>query len=348
MKKKYIFFILLGLFLFLPGNTFALDVNLGSPTSVDLMKSSGGAYTTNPLAVNWYGYNGYASQINNAGSFTYPTSYTNEVFYYNYGYCQGKPMTVDVDVMILDTQSRSSYFPGTTGFMIASNGTTSTTCSLQSTALSSRIATFRCNFNNATNILSFNLSLSSYQSSSVGSREVGYAIINTSSLSCSTSTSDITNSVNSAANNIINNNNSNTNRIIDSQNQTKQSIDETNNILNDSDISQSQQQANSFFNNFENEDFGLSGVITAPLEFIKSLSSSTCSPLQLTIPFVPGNNTIDLPCMTTIYSQYFGSILTIYQTLTFGLIAYYVVLDIFRMVQGFKNPNSDKIEVVDL
>lgn len=104
--------------------------------------------------------------------------------------------------------------------------------------------------------------------------------------------------------------------------------------------------AGGFFEDFEDNDFGLSDIITLPLNFIKSLTSNTCEPLTLPLPFV--NQNLSLPCMSEIYSQYFGAFFSIYQAVTTGLIGYWVAVRIFGLVKGFKDPEDDKIEVMDL
>lgn len=118
-----------------------------------------------------------------------------------------------------------------------------------------------------------------------------------------------------------------------------------NDSLNNSDTSGANQDANNFFNNFENNDFGLSDIITLPLTTIQSITSKSCTPLSLTLPFV--NKTFELPCMNTIYSK-FEPFYSIYQTITFGVISYWVCVQIYAMVKGFKDPTSDEIEVMDL
>lgn len=133
-------------------------------------------------------------------------------------------------------------------------------------------------------------------------------------------------------------------------NQNKQQLDEqkkTNDLLTDDDVGDSTNKANEFFSGFTTDTFGLTSIITAPLELIASITSSTCSPLGLKVPFLD-NKTLNLPCMSSIYSQYFGSFLTIYQTITFGIIAYWVCVRIFALVKDFKNPDTDKVEVLDL
>lgn len=154
---------------------------------------------------------------------------------------------------------------------------------------------------------------------------------------------------------IINNQNSNTDRQIQNDNANSQAeIDATNrntqavNDLNDNitDNSVDTEQAGDFFSDFQDNDHGLSSIITAPLNMIRNLSNATCSPINLTIPFV--NKTMQLPCFSTIYSQNFGSLFTIYRTITFGIVAYYVCVRIFGLVKGFKDPQNDKVEVVEL
>lgn len=155
---------------------------------------------------------------------------------------------------------------------------------------------------------------------------------------------------------IINNGNK-TNEKLDEANQLQKETQEeikkqteeqkkTNDTLKDDNTDGAKGSANGFFNDFESSDFGLSDVITMPLAFINGLASNQCNSLVLPLPFV--NQNLELPCMTSIYSTYFSSFLTIYQTITTGLIAYWVCINIFRMVQNFKNPDNDEIEVMDL
>lgn len=122
--------------------------------------------------------------------------------------------------------------------------------------------------------------------------------------------------------------------------------EEINNSINNSDTTDASNSASGFFDNFEDDDFGLSGVISAPLQLINRITSNSCSSLTLQIPFV--NKTLTLPCMNSIYQDFFGSFLTIYQTITFGIVAYWVCVQIYALVKNFKNPDKDEIEVLDL
>ena len=130
------------------------------------------------------------------------------------------------------------------------------------------------------------------------------------------------------------------------QQQTNEKLDTLNDNITNSDSSGATSDASGFFEGFTTDTFGLTSIITAPLNLIKSITSSTCTPLTLSMPFVKQNVTI--PCMTQIYRNYFGSFLTVYQLITFGLVSYWVCVHVFRMVKDFKNPEHDEIEVVDL
>lgn len=167
--------------------------------------------------------------------------------------------------------------------------------------------------------------------------------------------------IQNATESIINNNNQNTNSIINNQNENNNALrsdvnagvdhilDSQNNINNNisnSDTLQATNDASSFFNNFTTDTHGLTGIITAPLNAIQSLSSQQCSPLVLPLPFV--NEDLTLPCMRTIYTQYFGDFMTLYDIITLGIISYWVMVRIFGLVKDFKNPEHDEIEVLDL
>lgn len=133
-------------------------------------------------------------------------------------------------------------------------------------------------------------------------------------------------------------------------NETMKRVEEeqkkTNDLLEDDDIQGAQDSAGGFFNGFTTDTHGLTSIITAPLSLISSISSSSCSPLVIPLPFV--DKDLTLPCMSSIYSQHFGSFLSIYQMITFGIIAYWVCVRIFNLVKDFKNPDHDEIEVLDL
>lgn len=129
-------------------------------------------------------------------------------------------------------------------------------------------------------------------------------------------------------------------------NEVKQEIKSTNDTLNNDNVDESLTEADGFFNGFTTNTHGLTGIITAPLNAIQSLTSKTCSPLVLPIPFV--DKDLTLPCMRKIYTDNFGGFMNLYDVIVIGIVSYWVLVRIFTLVKDFKNPDHDEIEVVDL
>lgn len=125
---------------------------------------------------------------------------------------------------------------------------------------------------------------------------------------------------------------------------TNNAINDVNNSINNSNVDNGVGEG--FFDDFTSQDFGLSQIITIPLNTIQSLTSKSCVPLQVPIPFT--NSNINLPCMTEIYETKFPSIYNLWKIVSFGIVAYLIAIDIFHIVKGFKDPESDKVEVLDL
>lgn len=130
------------------------------------------------------------------------------------------------------------------------------------------------------------------------------------------------------------------------ENQTQQQQQQHEEMM-DSNTTEAEEEASSFFDDFEAPDIGgLSAIVTAPLNTIQSLLNSTCSNLQLPLPYV--NKTLTLPCMNSIYTEHFGAFFSIYQTIILAIIAYRCIRSIFFDIHGFTNPSDDRIEVMDL
>lgn len=117
--------------------------------------------------------------------------------------------------------------------------------------------------------------------------------------------------------------------------------------LTDDNTSDAESEATSFFDNFTTNTHGLTGIITAPLNAINSLTNATCTPLHIPIPFLT-NKYLDLPCMRSIYESFFGDFMTLFDVITLGIVSYWIMVRIFALVKDFKNPDHDEIEVVDL
>jgi len=155
-------------------------------------------------------------------------------------------------------------------------------------------------------------------------------------------------------NNIIIGQNS---EIIDNQKETNQKLDKVEqailgsssaitDTINDTNVDDAKGQASDFFVGFQDNDHGLSGVVTAPLEFLQSLTASQCTPLHFELPIV--HNEVDLPCMKAIYEEHFGIFFTLWQSITTGLISYHVCINLYKKVRDLQNPKNDRIEVLNL
>lgn len=123
-------------------------------------------------------------------------------------------------------------------------------------------------------------------------------------------------------------------------------LGDLNNSINSTDTSGSEGAFNDFFGNFESDDHGLFAIVSTPLNFIKSFLNSVCTPLVLPLPFV--NTDVTLPCMEYVYREFFGNFFSAYQLITTGIVAYWVCINILRIVKDMKDSEKDTIEVLDL
>lgn len=118
--------------------------------------------------------------------------------------------------------------------------------------------------------------------------------------------------------------------------------------LNSSDVS----GANSDLNNFTDSDLfkdstGILAIIQAPINMLNSITSSTCSPLTLPIPYM--NFDIKVPCLSTVLSKHFSAeLLTLLKLAINGLIIYKVLCSLVMDIHSYKDPDSDRLEVLDL
>lgn len=130
----------------------------------------------------------------------------------------------------------------------------------------------------------------------------------------------------------------NTQKIIESQNAINDS-------LNDSNTSTATNDALDFFNNFNDNSHGLSSIITTPLNTIRLMLSDTCVAPHT----IYKGKTISLPCGSILWSRSGADSLKDFLNLVYGgLLSYYLVVNLFSLVNDFKNPDNDKIEVTDL
>lgn len=179
------------------------------------------------------------------------------------------------------------------------------------------------------------------------------------SISVKTTGTSTNDAISGATNAIIQNQNENFGKLEDKMNENTEAIKEldktqkdqldeqkkTNEALTDSDTSGAENVAGDIFKT-EEDSYGLADIIKIPLVYISSLEGGTCQSVSVPIPFV--NSNVILPCMNEIYQIYFPEILNIWQIISTGLIAYGVGVNIVGMVKGFKDPQNDRVEVLEL
>lgn len=140
-----------------------------------------------------------------------------------------------------------------------------------------------------------------------------------------------------------------TSAVVDNTEEIKKQTEATKeqtDVIKDKDTSEAQTESSDFFKNFNSDAHGLSGIVTAPISFLQSLTAASCTPLKFELPIV--HNQVTLPCMKSIYQAHFGVFFSLWQLLTTGLISYNVCLNFYKKVRDLQNPNNDRIEVLNL
>lgn len=124
--------------------------------------------------------------------------------------------------------------------------------------------------------------------------------------------------------------------------------EKTNDILNDSDITESDSEFNSFFSNFDDGDTGsLMNLVSLPLSYLERLKG-TCKTVNLPLPYF-GN--VQLQCMSsTVYNQNndLKPIFVLVKLLINGIICYKCLKGLIYFIKDLKEPDKDNLEVLDL
>ena len=160
---------------------------------------------------------------------------------------------------------------------------------------------------------------------------------------------------NSAILNSLNRNQQETNKKLDevkeeikkqTEEQKKQSEQqkETNDTLKDDKVDEANSKASDFFNNFIDQDHGgISGIVKAPLVAFNAMLTDTCTPLTATYE----GKEISLQCGTEFWGQ-LGTLKTFLNLTYGGILCYLIAVKLFKLVNNLKDPNNDKVEVMDL
>lgn len=125
-------------------------------------------------------------------------------------------------------------------------------------------------------------------------------------------------------------------------------IDKTNDKLDDLNgniLDDNVDENGSFFSDFTDNDHGLSGIITAPLRAINKLTGE-CEPVTFNVL----NEPIILPCGDTLFwdKPSVASFKIIWNLIVGGPLLFALLKKLFNVVENLKDPDSSKIEVVDL
>lgn len=140
--------------------------------------------------------------------------------------------------------------------------------------------------------------------------------------------------------------------IEDSNNDVKQAVidvkeetKKTNDTLTDDDTTEADDKISGFFNDFTDNNHGLSAIITAPLNAVNSMLSTTCVAPTATYK----GSTFSLPCGSILWEQDGADAFKTFINLFYGgIICYGILKSLFKDVNDLKNPDNDKVEVMDL
>lgn len=128
-------------------------------------------------------------------------------------------------------------------------------------------------------------------------------------------------------------------------NEVKEEIKSTNDTLNDDDTTESESKITGFFNDFSDNSHGLSSIVTAPLNAVNAMLSTTCTAPTATYK----GSTFSLPCGSILWERDGADNFKLLLNLFYGgLICYGILKSLFKDVNDLKNPDNDKLEVVNL
>lgn len=124
------------------------------------------------------------------------------------------------------------------------------------------------------------------------------------------------------------------------------SIEKTNDTIKDTDTTGASSSGNSFFNDFDEGSEGdLTDLVSLPLNFINHLNDQ-CQAFTLPMGKM---GTVTIPCLSSLWSSSsFANIINIAKIILNGLICYKVGLNLLLFFKDLKDPDKDKLEVMDL
>lgn len=164
---------------------------------------------------------------------------------------------------------------------------------------------------------------------------------------CNATNSDVNNSINSGFNNL---NNAVTNGFNQLNQDMQDALTSNNEKLEDiegaiTDDTVNTDNADNFFNNFEEKDFGLSDIVKAPLVLIQGLSNgSSCQYLQFSV----FDTDVSMPSGCILWDKVPDNIEAIYYIFIGGFLAYILGTKLFHDVNDLKDPQKNEVSTLDL
>ena len=126
--------------------------------------------------------------------------------------------------------------------------------------------------------------------------------------------------------------------------ETNDKLNDLNSSLNDSNVDGSLNSAGSFFDSFTTTDHGgLSGIITAPLIAINQMLNTSCSAMTTTFK----GKELSLPCGYEFWNR-LGAIQDFINIVLGGMLCYRIIIKLYKLIERIKNPEDDRLEVMDL
>ena len=129
-------------------------------------------------------------------------------------------------------------------------------------------------------------------------------------------------------------------------NENTKAQEKTNDTIKNDNVDSSTNQGSSFFNDFKSGDEGsLTDIVSLPLDYVQHLND-TCKPFT----FTAGNlGNITIPCLSSIWSNTpFANVINIASIITNGIICYKLLTSLFLFFKDLKDPDDDRVEVMDL
>lgn len=155
---------------------------------------------------------------------------------------------------------------------------------------------------------------------------------------------------NSAILNSLNRNQQETNKKLDEVKEeiknNNQEQKNTNDLIESTDTTGANSSGNDFFDNFNSGSNGdLTSLVSLPLNYINHLNDK-CEPF--TLPLGKFGN-LSIPCLSSLWSSSgFSNIINIIKAIINGLICYRVAINLLTLFNNLRDPDNDKLEVMDL